>query len=149
MFASSLQIHYSNVLLNRFSDIVKELSAYNVHMYRKCQLIVIEVKTYPVMPSTFKELIEMESDDDFDPTETRSPHTRPAPLPAPAQALPHSRRRWRIQRMVGGLAPPASMERTLNISRLGKKTPLFTSLDHFRISRFMFNVRSDGAVQER
>ena len=25
--------------------------------------------------------------------------------------------------MVGGLAPPASMERTLNISRLGKKTP--------------------------
>ena len=101
------------------------------------------------MPSTNKEFTDIGSDDDFDPTETRSRHTRPAPLPAPAQALPHSRRRWRIQRMVGGLAPPASMERSLNISRLGKKTPLFTSSDHPYISRFMFDVRSDGAVHQR
>ena len=41
-------------------------------------------------------------DDEFDPTETQLPRVRPLPEQAPALSLPHSRRRWRLRRRVGG-----------------------------------------------
>ena len=51
-------------------------------------------------------------DDEFDPTETQLPRVRPLPEQAPALSLPHSRRRWRLRRRVGGNKVPATSFQT-------------------------------------
>ena len=51
-------------------------------------------------------------DDEFDPTESQLPRVRPLPEQAPALSLPHSRRRWRLRRRVGGNKAPATSFQT-------------------------------------